>query len=151
MTDVDIYQEVVQELVDPESGEIVHRSDVAAVARLHRKISEIERQFREAKRWATDALLEVMDERAEWTLHVGAMKITAPSPDAAAVDWDLDELAKLEGLLPSDRYGELVQQVVTLKPVTKKLQTAAKAGGEIGAIIRRAERRTPRARYVRVS
>lgn len=147
----DLVTQVAQEVVDPQTGEVIHRQDVPAVGRLYKKIREFEQQFRNVKAWANDALIEHMDERAEWTIHAAGMKFSAPSPAAADVEWDLEELEKLQEHLPADRYAELVKQTVVYEPQTVKLHQAAKAGGAIAEIIERAETRKPKRRYVKVS
>ena len=138
--------QVAQEVVDPQTGEVIHRKDIPAVGRLLGKVRDLQRQFRNLNEWANDAIVEYMDERAEWTIHAAGMKFSAPSPEAADIEWDLEELEKLQEHLPADRYGELVRMEISHKPQTVKLHQAAKAGGEIAKIIERAERRTPKQR-----
>lgn len=151
MTDLQVHEEAPREVVDPFTGELVTRSDLQKTALLVRKIRDQERSFGKIKQWAADAFAEHCDERAEWTVDFGGFKVSVPPPTASDIDWDLEELHKLESLLPSERYGELVKQVVTEKADTRALQNAAKAGGEIAEIIQRAERRKPKPRYLRFS
>lgn len=152
MTDLQVHdEEAPREVVDPFTGELVLRSDLAKTALLIRKIRDQERSFSKIKQWATDAFAEHCDERAEWTVDFGGFKVSIPPPTASDIDWQMDELEKLEALLPPERYAELVKQTVTYEPQTRALQNAAKAGGEIGAIIARAERRKPKTRYLRFS
>lgn len=146
-----LVEQVAQEVVDPQTGEVIHRQDIPAVTRLYQKIRDFEREFRTVKQWANEAILEAMDNRAEWTINAGGLKLSAPSPEAADITWDLEELEKLQEHLPADRYAELVKQTVVYEPQTVKLHQAAKAGGEIGDIIRRAESRRAKRRYVKVS
>lgn len=140
-----------RDVVDPFTGELIPRTDLERATLLVRKIRDQEQVFRRIKEWATDAVVEHCDERAEWTVDFGGFKVSVPPPTASDIDWDLDELHKLEDLLPSDRYGELVKQIVVEKPDTRALHNAAKAGGEIAAIIERAERRKPKTRYLKFS
>lgn len=148
MTDVDII--VPQEVVDPETGELIPRSDPAACGGLIERLRQLEHRLRTLKAWANDAILEQMDAEAQWTLHAGGLKLSAPSPTAGDVVWDLDELAKLQDHLSPERYGELVRQVVTYEPQTAKLRNAAKAGGDIERIITQAQTLKPKRRYVSV-
>lgn len=147
----DLEQAPPRDVVDPFTGELIPRTDLKSVTLLIRKIRDQEQVFRRIKDWATEAVIEYCDERAEWTVTFGGFKVSVPPPTASDVDWDLDELHKLEDLLPSDRYGELVKQIVVEKPDTRALHNAAKAGGEIAEIITRAERRKPKTRYLRFS
>ncbi len=140
-----------RDIVDPFTGELITRSDLQRATLLVRKIRDQEQTFRRIKEWVTDAVAEYCDENAEWTVDFGGFKVSVPPPTASDIEWDLDELHKLEALLPAHRYGELVQQVVSEKANTRALQNAKKAGGEIAAIIERAERRKPKSRYLRFS
>ena len=151
MTSIDLTHEIVHEVKDPETGEIIARTDLPAVARLWKKVDDVQRQWKDVKAWANQAIIDYLDAQAKWTIEAGGLKVSAPSPEAADVHWDLDELAKLEALLPSERYAELVRQTVILEPQTGELHKAAKAGGRIAEIIMRAESRTPKRRYARVS
>lgn len=143
-------EETPREVVDPFTGELVTRNNLREAALLVRRIREAEAQFGKLKKGISDWFADYCDERAEWTVDFGGFKVSMPAPTAAEIDWDLDELHKLEALLPPERYGELVKQVVSEKPMTLKLQNAAKAGGEIGAIIERAQRRKPKTRYIAI-
>jgi hypothetical protein len=152
-SDVDIVRQVPQAITDPDTGELVERADIERVAPLYQRIRSYLQQWREASDWCRDALIDAADERSEWAFQVGGVKVKVDPPSAAVIDWDLDELHKLESLLPAERYGELVRQVVTETPETVKLQTLARQAGpdsEVGRIILHAERRKPKARYVRV-
>lgn len=140
-----------REMVNPFTGELVARGDIPNAVKLARTIRDYKHTFDQIQRWVTDQYAEFCDERAEWTHHIAGMTVSIPPPTASDIDWDIDELHKLEALLPADRYGELVQQVVTEKPNTRALQNAKKAGGDIGAIIERAERRKPKSRYLKFS
>src|SRR5437773_170346 len=75
---------------------------------------------------AEQAILDHMDEHAQWTLRIPGFKATGDSPEAADVEWDMDELHKLEALLPHDRYADCVQTTVTEKPITAELRRVAK-------------------------
>lgn len=147
----DLDQAPPRDVVDPFTGELITRSDPVACAKLVRKIRDFEHDFSRLKKWATDAFAEFADERAEWTHHVAGMTIRIDPPTASDIDWDYDELHKLEALLPPERYGELVKQTVVEKANTLKLQNAAKVGGEVGAIIDRAQRRRPKNRSLKFS
>ena len=150
----DLARQVPQAITDPESGELVDRADVERVVSVYARIRGYLQQWREAGDWCRDAIIDAADERSEWAMTIGGVKVKVDPPSAADIDWDLDELHKLEELLPAERYGELVRQVVVEKPQTGKLQALARQAGsdsEVGRIITQAERRKPRARYVRVS
>ncbi len=146
-----IQREVPEEILDASTGELVHRTDLPRVAGLLSRIREYERDYRDAKAWANDALLEAMDARAQWTLHFDGVKASAPSPTAGDVVWDVEVLQELQDHLPPERYAELVRTVVSYEPVTGKLRMAAKAGGVVGEIIKRAETVKPSRRYVKIS
>ena len=150
----DLARQVPQVITDPDSGELVDRADTPRVADLYRRLRDYAKQWREAQDWCRDALIEAADTRSEWAFTAGGVKVKVDPPSAADIDWDMDELHKLEQLLPPERYGELVQQTVVLKPQTGKLQALARQAGpdsEVARIIKNAERRKPRARYVKVA
>jgi hypothetical protein len=143
--------ELPRDVVDPTTGELISRDDVPAVVRFYQRIGELQRQFKNPRAWANQVLLDFLDSQAKWTVECAGFKVSAPSPDAADVEWDLAELAKLKALLPADRYAELVKTTVSYEPQTGALHSAKKAGGEVARIIERAERRTPkRFRYASV-
>lgn len=151
MTDLAV--QVPQAITDPATGELIERSDTDKVADLYRRIQDVQAQWSEARAWCARALIDAADERSEWRLTAGGVHLEIDPPSAATIDWDLDELHKLEALLPPERYGELVVQTVVEKPKTAKLQALARQAGPdsaVAEIIGRAERRKPRIRYVRV-
>lgn len=151
----DLARQEAQAIVDPATGEQIDRADTERVADLYRRIKEVQAQWNDAAVWCCRALLDAADERAEWgKRRIGDVELTIDPPAAASIQWDYDELHKLEALLPAERYGELIVQTVSEKAQTKQLQALARqsgAGSAIGEIITRAERRVPRARAVRVA
>lgn len=151
--DVDTRQDAAV-IIDPATGEEISRGDTARVADLYRRIQEVQAQWSEARAWCARALIEAADERSEWRFTAGGVNLEIDPPSAASIDWDLDELHKLEQLLPPERYAELVVQTVIEKGKTGKLQALARQAGpdsQVGQIITRAERRKARPRYVRVA
>lgn len=146
----DLERVPVPEMLDTETGEMIARSDTPRVAALLAKIRRYEVEYRKAKAWANEALIEAMDRDAKWTLHYPNLTVTAPSPTSAEIQWDTNELAKLEQLLPRDRFVELLNPHIAYKPDTRGLHNAAKAGGVIAEIIQAAEQRKPARRYVSV-
>jgi muconolactone delta-isomerase len=151
-TDLSVH--VPESIADPDSGEWISRTDTARVVDVYSRIRDYMRQWRQASDWARDAIIDAADSRSEWSFTIDGAKVKVDPPSAADIDWDLDELHKLEQLLPPERYAELVVQVVTEKPQTGKLQALARQSGAdsvIWKIIIAAERRKPRARYVKVS
>lgn len=144
-------EEAPREVLDPFTGELVTATDLRSAALLIRRIREAEAQFAKLKKGITGWFADYCDERAEWTVDFGGFKVSVPPPTASDIDWQMDELEKLEALLPPDRYAELVKQTVSYEPQTRALQNAAKAGGEIGQIIERAQVRRPKKRYLRFS
>jgi hypothetical protein len=154
MPDTDLAVQVAQAIADPESGELIERSDTPRVAELYYRIDDIMKRWNDAKRWCRAAIIDAADERNEWTLALPGLKVKVDPPAKGDITWDMDELHKLEALLPAERYGELVVQVVTEKPATGKLQALARQAGadsEVGRIILQAESRTPANRYVKVT
>lgn len=147
MSDLDVRQVVI----DHRTGEEVSPSDTERVADILDDARTLRYRLGRIISAAEAALLDAMDERAEWTLRIPGYKLSGDSPEAAEVEWDLDELRKLEALLPSDRYAACVRLEVTEKPITSELRKVAKAGGEVAEIIQRAEHRKPKRRRVTVS
>jgi len=151
MTDIAIQEARV--IIDPATGEEIDGADTAKVADLYRRIQDVQEQWSAARAWCARRLIESADERSEWRFKAGGVNLAIDPPTAASIDWNMDELHKLEELISAERYGELVVQVVTEKPQTGKLQALARQAGpdsQVGQIILRAERRKPRARYVKV-
>lgn len=149
----DVARQIPQHIVDPDTGEEILRSDTAKVADVQRRIAAYLKDWKEAKAWCDAALIEAADERNEWVFDVDGLKVKVDPPSKATIDWDEEELQKLEAHLSPTRYGELVTQVVSLKPQTVKLQALARQAGPdsaVGKIIERAERRKPTGRYVKV-
>lgn len=149
----DLAAQIPQAIIDPRTGEEVNRADTAKIADLYRYLREVQRDWKSAADWCRDRLIEYADERHEWTLILPGINLKVDPPSAADIDWDIDELHKLEALLPSERYGELVKQVVVEKPQTVKLQALARQSGpdsDVGQIIQQAERRKPKNRYIKV-
>jgi hypothetical protein len=154
MPEADLAVQVPQAITDPSSGELISRSDTPRVVDVYQRIRDAMRQWREAGDWCRDAIIDAADERSEWSFTMNGVKVKVDPPSVADIDWDIDELHKLESLVPAERYGELVRQVVVEKPQTGKLQALARQAGadsEVGRIIAGAERRKPKNRYVRVS
>jgi hypothetical protein len=150
----DLARQEAQAITDPATGELIDRADTEKVADLYRRIQEVQAQWSDARAWCARALMDAADERSEWRFSAGGVHLAIDPPSAASIDWDMEELHKLEALLPSERYGELVVQTVIEKPQTGKLQALARQAGAdsaVGEIIHRAERRKPRARYVKVA
>lgn len=153
-SDIDITRQDAAAITDPRTGELVERSDTEKVAEVYQYIQGIMSEWGDARAWCCRALIEAADQRNEWTFTTeGGVSLEIDPPSASTIDWDLDELHKLEDLLPPDVYGELVVQTVSEKAKTQKLQTLARRRGadsDIAKIISQAERRRPRARAVRV-
>lgn len=142
-----------ERMLDEGTGELIERSDGPAVAALLKKISDFERNYKQAKRWCVDALLERCDARKEWTTTIGGVHVTADPPSASTVEWDWNLLRTLVQHLPEERYLELCRPTLVLEPDTRKLQAIAKSDPDstVGQIIKQAEGRKPRYRGVRVS
>jgi hypothetical protein len=143
---------VPDQITDPDTGEVIASSDVAGVADLYRRLDAYLDQWKDAKAWCRAAIIAAADERHEWRLALPGMDIHVDPPSHSDIDWDIDELHKLESLMAPERYGELVVLTITEKPQTGKLHTLARQAGEdsvIAQIISRAERRKPKTRYVR--
>jgi hypothetical protein len=150
----DLARQEAQAITDPATGEVIDRADTEKVADLYRRIREVQAQWDDAKKWCARALVDAADERSEWNFSAGGVHLVVDPPSAASIDWDMDELHKLQAQLSPTKYGELVQQVVVEKPQTGKLQALARQAGAdstVGQIITRAERRKPKARYVKVT
>jgi len=149
----DLARQEAQAITDPATGEIIDRADTAKVADLYQRIQEVQAQWSEARAWCARALIDSADARSEWTFNIGGVDVTVDPPSSASIDWDEEELAKLEELVSPERYGELVKQTVVTKVQTVKLKALARRVGPesvIGQIIARAERRRPKPRSVRV-
>lgn len=149
----DLARQEAQAIVDPATGEEITRADTEKIADLYRRIQEVQAQWSEARAWCARALIDAADERNEWSFAAGTVKLEIDPPSTSSISWDIDELHKLESLLPPDVYAGLVVQTVTESAKTVKLQALARRVGPdspIGQIIARAERRRPKPRSVRV-
>jgi len=150
---VDLARQEAQAITDPATGEVIDRADTAKVADLYRRIQDVQAQWSDAGAWCARALIDAADERAQWgEVTFGDVHLNIDPPSTSSIRWDMEELHKLEALLPPERYAELIVQTVSEKAKTGKLQTLARRVGpdsEIGQIIARAEQRVPAARYVR--
>lgn len=145
----EIAQKAAERMLDEATGEIIDRTDTPSVARFLKRVIEAERAAVKAKRWCVQALLDYGDERKEWgRVNVGLFKVEIDPPTASSLDWDDQELLKLENLLPRDRYLELCRPTVTLKPDGRKLKAIMQRDpeSEVGQVIRRAEIRRPKTR-----
>lgn len=138
-------------VVDHRTGEEISHDDIPRIADILDDARTVRYRLGQIIDAAQTAILDHMDAQAQWTLRIPGFKATGDSPGAADVEWDMDELHKLEERLPHDRYADCVQTVVTEKPITAELRRVAKAGGEIAAIIKRAEVRKPKRRRVSIS
>jgi len=151
----DLARQEAQVIIDPATGEIIDRADVEKVADLYQRIQDVQAQWSEAKKWCARALIDAADQRSEWGKRsIGGVKLTIPPPSTSEIEWDIDELHKLEALVPPEVYGELLVQEVVENPQTGKLKTLARQAGPdspVGLIITRAEQRKPKTRYVTVN
>jgi hypothetical protein len=150
MTDLQVHEEAPREVVDPFTGELVTRTDLPAAVKLVRTIRDTEERFKAIKAWVTDAFTEKADSEAQWTYHIAGMTVSVDPPTATNLTWDTEELKKLKPLLGEERFRDLVHETIVYEPQTWKLKNAAKAGGEIAAIIERAQKRTPKTRYLKI-
>lgn len=150
----DLARQEAAAITDPRTGERVERADTERVADVYHYIQNIMREWGDARAWCCRALIDAADQRNEWTFTTpSGVTVEVDPPSASTIDWDLDELHKLEDLLPPDVYATLVEQTVSEKAKTRNLQTLARRRGadsDVGRIITQAERRRPRARAVRV-
>jgi len=151
----DLARQEAQAITDPATGEVIDRSDTDKVADLYERIKQVREDWNDAYAWCARALIDAADERSEWgKVNIGGVPLEIDPPSSASIRWNYDLLHKLEALLPSERYAELVEQTVTEKAKTVQLQALARRAGpdsEIGKIITEAEQRVPKMRGVRIA
>lgn len=129
-------------LVDIRTGELVPATPEKAVELLA-VARDMRARILDLVKDCEAVLLEESRRQGTKTLHLP--EGTAEISGGTALEWDIDELAKLLAVgLPDERYGELVVTTVSQKVdarVAKQLEAANPAYAEI---IERARRQVPR-------
>jgi alkylhydroperoxidase/carboxymuconolactone decarboxylase family protein YurZ len=141
---------VGQELVVPESGEIVFLDDPLACARVLYEIADLEQRIKDLKGALRETIFKESEIQGTKTLHLGALDAVISTPSVTA--WDYKVLRELlKAGLPKERFAELVQKEITYK-VNGSVARQIKGASEVYAeIIERAQTKIPRNPSVYVS
>lgn len=139
-----------QELVVPESGEIVFLDDPLACARVLYEIADLEQRIKDLKGALRETIFKESEIQGTKTLHLGALDAVISTPSVTA--WDYKVLRELlKAGLPKERFAELVQKEITYK-VNGSVARQIKGASEVYAeIIERAQTKIPRNPSVYVS
>lgn len=119
-------------LVDPDTGEVVALSDAtgpliaAVLGRIQLALTETTEQLKEAKRLLGRELIARMDQGGEWTQRARGVKVSAPSPSAGTVKWDVELLDELLDRCVEDK---LISHDAKLKAVSTRIEHVAHADG----------------------
>lgn len=132
-----------QELVVPESGEIVFLEDPLACARVLYEIADLEQRIKDLKGALRETLFKESEIQGTKTLHLGGLDAVISTPSVTA--WDYKILRELlKAGLPKERFAELVQKEVSYK-VNGSVARQIKGASEVYAeIIERAQTKIPR-------
>lgn len=131
-------QEPANELVLPQTGELINLEDERQVAIAYREIAELDRRIYEAKR----RLREAMGERARVlgtkTLHIdGVGKVEVRGGETKSYDEQAIEQELRESGCPEEIIREIVVETVSWKVDAKRASRAARANPEYAEIIAR--------------
>lgn len=145
--------------VVPWTGEVLELEDLSTerIAGLldETRVFEYDR-LRAFKRQLQDALLAVMDTRAEWTLHLpDGTTVSGDSP--SRIDVDVDLLIKalerlvIAGTLSEDAAEKALRFREIIEPSASGLKALKKLGGTVAAEIEACEHPSTKPRAVRIT
>lgn len=142
----------------PGTGELIpYDAPSPVLADAIDRIRTLERQLAEARAEIGRELIDRMDRNGEWTMHLGTLDATAPSPAAAFTDeWDVEALLDALAFLVSDNLiteaaAKRALKVETVwKPQKRGLDALRKLGPDVAARIDACLTRAPRERRVSV-
>lgn len=129
-----------EEVVIPDTGEIIPVADPGALARALAGIRERIGYLHEARRELEHGLVYHARQQGTKTMHLGATDVKVTG--GREVEWDVTVLIRLlDAGLPPERYADLVTEVVTYKvnaAVAKQIE--ASGNPEYARIIGEARR-----------
>jgi hypothetical protein len=114
-TDLIVPGEDDVQLLNVDSGEMVNASDADAetLAVVLREIQTRLLDLSQKKRWIGGLMVARMDAGATWTARAAGVKVTAKSPQADTVEWDVVAL------------DAILDELVAEKVITAEAKTAA--------------------------
>lgn len=102
------------EVVLPDTGEIIPFADAGACARALKSLRERKSMLDEVRRELEHALVWHAQQKGTKTLHLGATDVKVTG--GKEVEWDITVLIRLlDAGLPAERYADLVTEVVAYK------------------------------------
>lgn len=141
---------IPDELLNPMTGELIARTDLAAVSSTINDLRELKRNVDAAIAAFSDAAVEESKRVGARTLLADGMKVTISS-DKELV-WDVEKLADLVAAgLPQERYEQLVTAVVSYKVDGAVARQISGASDTYKAIVEAAKRYEPKRQYVSVN
>lgn len=140
----------VPAVVHPTTGEIVPLDGPTSdLADWLYETREQEGIVRDLKRVVSEELVRRMDAEAQWTVHLGGWKLSAPSPapsteyDAEALWAELETLVA-EGVISRGAMEAAVTRQYEYKHHTKGINALKRLGGAVATAIARCSRSVPK-------
>jgi len=141
--------ELVAQIVDIRTGEIVPATDANRVADILKHLKDYRTQIGHAIRQCETALIETSKERGTKTLHLDGVEVQISG--GPALQWDVEILEELSAAgLPDDRYTELVTIEQTYKVNASVAKSIAASNPVYAEIVERARSYQDKPMYVRV-
>jgi hypothetical protein len=121
---------LVEQLIDPNTGEVVPIGDAPAeliahvMGRLQRTIDEATELRRDLGRH----ILPRMDQNASWTVHTRGVKVSAPSAKAESWEWNAELLHELlDGLVNAE--PPLISRDAALRACSTRIEYVTHKAG----------------------
>lgn|SRR5512146_113894 len=127
------------------TGELldIREADANTLGRLLVQLRSIKDQLEGVKHLVDEEIVARMDRNAEWTMHVGGIKLTAPGPDQTEFKGDLLRANLLplveSGKISASALEAAVEEVIDYKPRKRGINALLKLGGQIAKAVRHAE------------
>jgi hypothetical protein len=138
------------ELVVPNTGELVFLEDPAQCARVLYEIADLEQRIRDLKGALRETLFEESKLQGTKTLHFPGLDAVISTP--VTTSWNYEVLLELrEAGLPEERFNDLVMAETTYKVNGSVAKSIGASNDVYAEIIERAKTRVPRSPSVYVN
>ncbi len=141
---------VPENLLQPVTGELIDRNDVAGIAGAVEQIRDAKRALDEALSMFTAAAADISRQHGTRTLTAGGYELVLSAD--SAIEWDTEMLASelRRAGLPEERIDALLVATVTYKVDGRVVRQLEAASPLYAGIIDRARSRVPKRQYVTV-
>lgn len=121
---------LVEQLVDPNTGEIVPIADAPQelIAHVLGRLQQTIEDATEIKRELARHILPLMDREASWTVHTRGVKVSAPSAKPQAWEWDAEMLHEILDALVNAK-PPLLSRDAALRACSTRIEYVVHARG----------------------